>query len=85
MSSFGLYGTQSMCYNANDPNCWIKFIQFDLLNGLMTFEISKPFISMDEKCLIPIYWLSAKDKWCSSYLKDENSIFSSFSSKNQQF
>ena len=81
----GLYGTQSIYYDANNPNGWIKVIQFDLLNGLMTFEISEPFISMDEICSMPVYWLSTKDKWRSSYLKDENSIFSSFSSKNQQF
>ena len=79
-----LYGAQSMYYDANNPNVWIKFIQLDLLNGLMRFEISKPFTSMDEICSMPLYWLSTKDKWRSSYLKDENSIFSSFSSKNQE-
>ena len=81
----GLYGIQSMYYDANNPNVWIKFIQFDLLNGSMTCEISKPFITKDEICSMPVYWLPTKDKWRSSYLKDENSIFSPFSSKNQEF
>ena len=76
----GLYGTQSMYYDADDPNDWIKY---DLLNGVKTFHVSRR--TKDEICSILMSWLTPTKKWRSNYLKGENSIISSFSSKNQEF
>ena len=76
----GLYGTQSIYYDTDNPNDWIDLV---LVNGLMTFKVTKP--TTDEINSMPIYWLTEKDKWRSSDLEDENSIFSSFSNKNKQF
>ena len=63
----GLYGTQSIYHDADDPN---SRIEFTLMNGLMTFEVSKP--SMKDIRTMPIFWLTANNKWQPSSFNDDN-------------
>ncbi len=75
-----LYGTQSVYHDEDNP---ADRIEFTLLNGLMTFKVSKP--SMDDIRSMPIHWLTANNKWQPGSYNDNEPKFSSmYASKARQ-
>ncbi len=75
----GLFGTQSLYHDTKNPDDHVKF---NLLNGLMTFEISKP--STEELRSMPIHWITANDKWQPSAYNDEGSMILPLHASNLQ-
>ncbi len=61
------YGTQSIYHDADNPT---DSIECALLNGLMTYDVSKP--SMDYIRSMPIFWLMANNKWQPGVFNDDD-------------